>query len=281
MTRPASIHGEITRRSFLTATAGAGLLTACGVDQALPAGSPGWSFTEDRGLRVERPAPPQRIVAYDTAAAALWHLGIEPAGIFAGSALTQSVSLRGFDTARVAAVGESYGQVDLEALAALRPDLIVTAFDPRQTGPLFGFGAQAPLERAGAVAPIVAIDGIRDPVAVIERFEALARSLGAEPPDEPRARFEAASVQLRAALAAEPDLLAVAFTISEQQMYFARPARFPRTAPTGCARVAVGRAGRCGHRRQRGLSRASSGTYTADVEAILAAVRTADPSLTR
>ena len=220
-------RGRLTRRRFLAASAGAGLLTACGTGPEAPSAGEAWSFTDDLGVRVERPARPQRVVAYDTAAAALWHLGIVPAGIFSGSRLAESVSLRGFDLTRTTAVGETYGQVDLEAVAALRPDLVVTAFDPRQQGPLFGFADEAMQERARSIAPIVAIDGIRDPLDVVARFEDLARALGVEPPAAPRDRFTAAATDLTAALTAKPGLTAVALTTYEQQVYFARPEQFP------------------------------------------------------
>ncbi|MGD9529277.1 hypothetical protein [Pseudonocardia sp.] len=226
----------LTRRGFLAAT-GLGMATALAGATAACAGGPGgpagaagaaaWSFTDDRGERIERPARPQRIVAYETTGAALWHLGVAPTGIFAGSALADSVSLHAFDTSGVTAIGTTYGQLDLESLAAARPDLVVTAFDPRQDGPLFGFADPAMQERVASIAPIVAFDGVRDPMAVVGRFEELARALGVEPPAGPRDGYAAAAAELRSTLAAKPGLTAVALTAYDNQLWFARPEQFP------------------------------------------------------
>lgn len=225
-----SLPAALTRRRFL-GVAAAGLVTACGTSTPPPAPADPWTFIDDRGTTVELPARPQRVVAYETAASALWSLGVVPAGIFAGSRLADSPSLAGFDLGGVTPVGETYGQLDMEALAALRPELIVTAYDERQDGPLFGFGDAAMQERVGTLAPIVAIEGTQDPLAVIGRFEELAAALGADlkAPDvtAARQRFDEASAQLSEALAAKPGLLAVACTTFDNQIYFARPDTFP------------------------------------------------------
>jgi iron complex transport system substrate-binding protein len=195
--------------------------------------SPAWSFTDDRGVEVKRDQRPTRVVAYETAAAALWHQGIEPVAIFGGGRLSaDNPNLAGVDINKMQSAGEVYGEVNLEKLAALRPDLIVTAYDPRQTGPVFGFTEQSQVDKVQAVAPIVAINGIKDPVEVISRFGQLAQSLGADPKmarvTDARRRFEAARHELKAAIAAKPGLKVLAtYATPAEGASIARPETFP------------------------------------------------------
>lgn len=70
------------------------LLAGCGDDEtaspsaAAPNSGSGsdWTFTDDRGVEVALSEPPDRIVAYENAAAALIPLGVRPVGVFGGSA---------------------------------------------------------------------------------------------------------------------------------------------------------------------------------------------------
>ncbi len=133
-------------------------VTACGDDDASDSGSGSaaesappeatgeWSFTDDRGIDVTLPEQPERIVAYHNAAAALIPLRVHPVGVFGGSAPEDSSLLAGLDLDGIDSVGEVYGELNFEALAAADPDLIVTLFDPAQEGPSFGFlgGCWAP-----------------------------------------------------------------------------------------------------------------------------------------
>jgi len=215
------------------------LTTACGDDDRSDGASASvateatgeWSFTDDRGVEVSLPERPQRIVAYDNAAAALIPLGVRPVGIFGGSAPEDSSLLTGLDLDGIESVGEVYGELNFEALAAVQPDLIVTLFDPAQEGPAFGFLENAQ-ETAQEIAPIVALDGAADPGAAIERFEELAAGLGTDV-DSPeitadREAFTEALAGLEAAVAAKPDLQAVALqSYPGDGIYFARPGAFP------------------------------------------------------
>ncbi|NEM06827.1 ABC transporter substrate-binding protein [Geodermatophilus normandii] len=84
-------------------------------------------------------------------------------------------------------VGESYGQIDLEALAAADPDLIVTTVYPvdsegtlDDTQPLYGFESLEQQEQVAQIAPVVAIAWRGSAADVIERTAELAGSLGAD-----------------------------------------------------------------------------------------------------
>lgn len=229
------LHGDLSRRHFLAAAAATGLLTACGSDTtsspAAPAARP-WTFTDDRGVQVTRPSRPSRIVTNDQAGAALTSLGIRPVGIFSSAPMDQNPILEGVDLAGIESLGEVYGEINVEKLAALGPDLVVVPFDPRQDGPPFGF-VDGPVQgQVQAIAPIAAIDGIKDPVQVLTRFAELAAALGADlqAPEvaATRKRFEDAGSALHAAVAAKPGLLAVAlYATPSEGISFCRPATFP------------------------------------------------------
>lgn len=190
-----------------------------------------WSFTDDRGVTVELDETPETIVAYDTAGSALWYQGIVPAAIFGGAPLSQDNALfDGLDVSQSESIGEVYGEINLEKLAALEPDLVVTAYDPAQELP-FGFKNEQQLETVESFAPVVAIDSIPVPSKVIERFGELADALGADPEDpervEARERFEAAAAALQETAAEKTDISVAAVGPFEDGLYFAQPARFP------------------------------------------------------
>ncbi|WP_300019562.1 twin-arginine translocation signal domain-containing protein [Pseudonocardia sp.] len=233
--RRAPIEAATTRRRFLTGSALAVLVAGCGTAPTGSAPDPAagsWSFTDDRGETVELPTRPTRIAAYDTAGAALFFLGTPPVAVFGGSPIGQNPNLEGVDLTGIESVGEVYGEIDIEALAAAAPELIVTAFDPRQSGPVFGFVDGPVFDQVRQLAPIVAIDGTRDPLEVIGRFEELAVALGGdvEAPAVVAARqdYDDAAADLTAALAEKPGLLAVAaYADPAEGVAFFRPAPSP------------------------------------------------------
>jgi iron complex transport system substrate-binding protein len=232
--RPVPVD-DLTRRGFLASATAAALLTACTSASTSnnQAGTGEWSFTDDRGTTVTLPSRPTRIAAFDNAAAALLSLGVRPLAIFGSGPLDQNPpSLKGLDLTGIESAGETYGEVNVEKLAALDIDLVVTAFDPRQAGPIFGF-VQGPVQgQVEQVAPIVAINAIEDLEEVIRRFEDLAVSLGADSqaPEvmAARQRLDDARADLRAAATAKPGLLALAVLAGPSEgISFLRPAQWP------------------------------------------------------
>lgn len=228
---------DVTRRELILAAMAAGLLATAGCGspterQGANTGSgDGWRFTDDRGVEVRLSARPQRIAAYDAPGAALLSLGVPVVALFGGPKAGNSL-LDGVDLTGVASAGEVYGEVNVEKLAALGVDLVVTAYDPLQKGPVFGFVAGPGQEQVERVAPIVAIDGIRSPAEVIGRFEALATSLGADIQTPAvagaRRRFEQAREALRSAVAAKPGLLAAGiYATPSDGITFQRPGASP------------------------------------------------------
>jgi iron-desferrioxamine transport system substrate-binding protein len=128
------IDADISRRRLLAATAALGALLglpACGTDTepAPAAADPSWNFRDARGEHVRLPRRPERIVAYVGVAAVLWDYGVRPVGIFGPQRRddgSPDATVGNIDLATVGSTGDDYESVDYEALAVLRPDLIVT-----------------------------------------------------------------------------------------------------------------------------------------------------------
>lgn len=170
-----------------------------------------WEFTDDRGKKVSLPNRPVRVVAQSNAAAALWDLGYHVVGVFGPQRSADGSSdpeIGRVDLSQVESVGEQWGEIDLEKLAALRPDLIVTTM---WTPPELWYIVPDIQPKVEAIAPVIGISVAKVPISQpIARFEELARALGADlnapPVVEARQRFTKASDALKAAIAEKPGL---------------------------------------------------------------------------
>ena len=152
-------------------------------------------YTDDAGRTVEVPIAPQRIVTlHDSSLTVpLVELGILPVGAFgregdAGPYMRGAATLTGvtFENSGIANVGGS--PADLEAIAALEPDLIITAAFQ-----------QTPMEGLEAIAPTVVVeDNMRGELAT---FEDIAELTGTQDRlDLLKSRYQAQIDQIRAVL---------------------------------------------------------------------------------
>lgn len=195
-----------------------------------------FAFTDDRGEEVTLDkATDIRVVAHEDAANALMHFGITPVGIFGGAPLDNNPQLEGLDVSGIESLGEVWGEIDLEKLATVQPDIIVSTFYPGEDGQLFkggvyGFGKKNQQETAQKIAPILALDATQPSSDLISRFGELAAALGTDlESDEMVAQkeaFDTAVEELKAAIAEKPDLDAVAVTPDASAAYFAVPTKF-------------------------------------------------------
>ena len=128
------------------------------------AAADGWTFTDDLGRTVTRDEAPTRVVALSDIAYSLLNYGVEPVGMFGYSGVSDDVRFDDMDMSGIAELGAVYGEVNLEALAALDPDLIVTnqypvdaegTLDP--AAPLYGFADSGQQAAAEEIASIVTI----------------------------------------------------------------------------------------------------------------------------
>jgi iron complex transport system substrate-binding protein len=190
------------------------LLAGCGGASTSGGDGDGWTFTDDLGVTVRLDEAPKRIVAQVSAAATLWDYGVRPVGVFGPQRRadgTRESVIGDVDLDMVKSVGgEEFGQFNVEALAALKPDLIVTVtYEPSLEAARYDPYWYVPAESQDeiqAVAPIVAIGITGDPLdKTLARFSELAEALGADL-DEPeiaaeKDRFDASSKALTTAAA--------------------------------------------------------------------------------
>ena len=126
------------------------------------------------------------------------NFGITPVALFHYMAPEQDSTFEDLDLSDVEVVGSAYGEISLEALAATRPELIVTTlYDGDTPDSMYGFKDEAQLARIKAIAPVVGVLQTGSALDVIKTNEELAASLGVDVEGgtvaEDRAAFEKAS----------------------------------------------------------------------------------------
>ncbi len=185
----------------------AGLLAACGEDDSNSPASDGeqprgpWTWTDDLGQEVSLDAPPTRIAAFGDAAAALMNFGITPVALFHYTDPGEDSTFEDLDLSDVEIVGSAYGEISLEALAATRPELVVTTlYDGDTADSMYGFKDEAQLAKIKAIAPVVGVMQTGSALDVIKTNERLVASLGVDVETgavaDDRAAFEIASAAL-------------------------------------------------------------------------------------
>jgi iron complex transport system substrate-binding protein len=220
-----AIERPVTRRRLLAigVAGGATLLVGCGSGSK---GETRWTFIDDRKHRVLLKRRPTRIVAYSTAAAALYDWGVTPAGVF-GDSPREDPLLAGLPWNKVTIVGSVYGQVDIETLRALKADLIVSRWYPPYA-PVFGFKDLKQQRAIGSQVPIVGINGHVIGTRQIDRFGELARALGVSAASgtvaHSRAAFVRAAANLSQVARRKSNLRIIAVSADQSTMYVARVA---------------------------------------------------------
>jgi iron complex transport system substrate-binding protein len=220
-------------RAAAAALVALGLLavTACGSDDdgaAASADEGGWSYVDGSGGETQLDEQPERIVAHASTAAALLSFGIRPVGIYADSAIAEDLALHDEDLEGIEIVGEEWGVINVEAVAALRPDLIVAEWWPVEEA-YSGLeeGTSAASQRLREVAPIVGVAQGPSIHVMLRDYEDLAERLGADldDPDIAASRegFETSLTRFEAAVEAKPDLSVLAVSPTPESLYVAVP----------------------------------------------------------
>lgn len=226
-----------TVRTRLAALAAAStlLVAACGDDSssgagatadagAAPAGA--WTYTDGSGETATLDETPTRIVAHASAAAALMSFGIEPVGIYADTPVADDLALQDLDLSGIEIVGEEWGVINIEAVAGLEPDLIVSEWWPVEEA-YSGMEEGTNHETLSEIAPVVGVAQGSSIVQMIEDYAELATALGADLDDPElaatRERFDAAVAGFEEATAAKPDLSVLAVSPSDEGLYVAVP----------------------------------------------------------
>jgi len=218
----AACGGGDGERSTGTSTP-AGEATATGPDDR------GWTFEDDAGITHHLDEVPDTIVAQASAAGALWEYDVVAKGVF--GELTQSdgspdPGIGRADPDDFTSIGTSETEINVEALIAMDPDIIVTGM--WDEGDYWGI-PEGDLERIEKVAPIVGIrvdDRAMD--VPLARFAELAESLGADEAEVAslRKEFDTASDDLEASVEENPGVTFVAASGSPSEMYIAYPPAF-------------------------------------------------------
>ncbi|MFT4036905.1 MAG: ABC transporter substrate-binding protein [Thermomicrobiales bacterium] len=222
-----------SRRALLAAGAALALATrlrpAAAQDATPAAGA--WTFVDGNNETITLPAMPERVVAYVGEAAALWDYGVSVVGIF-GQPLrddgSREIYAGDLELEGLVNVGEVYGELDMEKLIELKPDLFVNDMWSHPPD-IFGLDA-AGEEQLKSITAVIQILAIEQPVTdTIASLETLAGLLGAdlESPQvvADKAAFEAASAELKAAIAEKPGLKALTMSGSADRSMWVSSAR--------------------------------------------------------
>lgn len=155
-------------------------------------------------------------------------MGIRPAGIYADGPVADDFELSKFDLEGIEIVGETWGEIDLEKVLKLEPDLIVAEWWPlEKTYSGLEAAVSEDNQQLPDIAPIVGIEQGSSILTMLEDYEELAVSLGADA-DAPeltnaKAEFEEALATFKATTAAKPDLTVLAVSPTKETLYVAAP----------------------------------------------------------
>lgn len=184
-----------------------------------------WTYTDGSGQTVTLDAVPQRIIASQDAAAGLIPLGIRPVGIYADGPIADAKALQGLDLSGIEIIGQAWGEVDIEKAAALNPDLVLGEWWDRNEA---WSGGDAVVSLLTQLAPITGVSASDSILGMIEDYEALAATLGADLTQpavaEAKTTFETALADFKAAIAAKPGLRVLAVYAGDDALYVADPA---------------------------------------------------------
>jgi iron complex transport system substrate-binding protein len=221
-----ALERALTRRQVLAGGCAAStlLLVGCGPAEH---DAVGWRFVDDRKNKVTLPRRPTRIVAYTTAAAALFHWGVTPVGVF-GDDPAAEPTLAGYPWTESALIGSVYGEIDVAKLRSVKADLIVSRWYPTGSSLVFGFKDLEQQKTIGAQVPIVGIDGHAIATEQIDRFADLARALGVNTASGPvvhaLSEFGKAKASLSAVAGRTANLRIIAISGDQDTMYVAKVA---------------------------------------------------------
>jgi len=194
-----------------------------------------WSYKDATGTTVKVDHTPKRIVVLNDIAISFIEYGLKPVGTFGQLTMAKDARFDDLDTDGITQLGEAYGDIDLEQLAALKPDLVVTSVYPTDekgtldtTQPGYGFKDKEQQKQVQAIAPVAQVKWGGKGEDVIKTIADLAESLGAKEStvDAAEDRFETAADDLEKA-AKESDLSVVSMYADGDGAYVTRPSDEP------------------------------------------------------
>ncbi len=211
----------------------AGSMAACGSSASDDEASDGpWSFKSGNGETVKLDKTPKRIIASGAEAAALISFGISPVGIYATGPIKDDANLKDLDLKGITILSETWGEIDVEKAATLKPDLIVADWWPAEKAYSGLEGSvKASSKKLAKLAPVVGIAQGESIEKLAKGYEDLAESLGADVDDPEIAAdkkaFQAALVDFKKAVADKPGLSVAAVSPADDLLYVAVPKYAP------------------------------------------------------
>jgi iron complex transport system substrate-binding protein len=222
-----ALERALTRRQVLAVGGAAStlMLVGCGSDENEAVG---WRFVDDRKKKVRLRRRPTRIVAYSTAAVALFNWGVTPVGVF-GDDPAADPALSGYPWTESELIGSVYGEIDVAKLRSVKADLIVSRWYPTSGKSLvFGFKDLGQQKTIGSQVPIVGINGHAIATEQIRRFADLVRALGVNTESgalaDARSEFGRAKARLSAVARRAAKLRILAVSGDQKTMYVAKVA---------------------------------------------------------
>ena len=188
------------------------------------------SFSDDWGTTFETDSEHPVVVAEAGVAAALMEFGVHVSGVFGQIEDSAGNPYGGADFSGIEFVGgDAYGEISLEALAQLNPDVVVTI----TWGESYWWLSADLIDEVTQIAPLLLISvsdgatGVPAPQ-VIARFEELSLVLGGTGgSEEDKAIFNAAEEAVRTAVAAHPGVTLMFASASTDTFYVADPPPWP------------------------------------------------------
>jgi len=193
----------------------------------------GWSFTDEVGTTVNLDAQPERVASFTDYATGLLSAGVTPVAIFGRVDVASDERFADYDLSETAIVGNSYGEIDLEALAEAAPDVIIVGASPGDREgtidlPYYGFADQEQQDQIAKIAPILTITVGGSGADVIEAQNDLSLALGGDEDliAAAKADYDAAAADLTAA-AQENDVELSHLYADADGLYLIKPGDSP------------------------------------------------------
>lgn len=196
------------------------------------ASSGAWTFTDDVGVTVTLDRAPERVASYADYALGLHSLDVDPVAVFGRVPVATDERFADYDLSDVAVVGNSYGEVDIEAMAAADPDVIVVGIYPTDgegtldlEGPRYSLQDTAQQQQLEAIAPLITIEVGGKGQDVVDSLNRLALALGAEQStvDEAKSEFDAAAADLADAAETSGVEVTQMYADASSGIYVAKP----------------------------------------------------------
>ncbi|ROS75928.1 iron complex transport system substrate-binding protein [Curtobacterium sp. PhB130] len=219
---------------LLTGCSSTGSSDTAGSDST-SASNGAWSYKDATGTTVKVDHTPKKVVVLNDIAISFVQYGLHPVGTFGQLTMADDARFTGLDTDGITQLGTGYGDIDLEKLAALQPDLVVTSVYPTDekgtldtSQPGYGFKDMAQQKQIAAIAPVAQVRWGGKGLDVIKDITGLAESLGAKQSkvDAAEKRFDTAKGKLETA-AKDSDLTVVSMYADGDGAYVTRPADEP------------------------------------------------------